>query len=305
MASGTTTYASLPSGVFIRKLKGIFLTEAAKIDDYIPKMYNVTQTNLIQNMYQGFAGLGPANQWDMESSINFDTIASRYETTVTQIAFRKGVKITWKVKTYDKQFNLAQKEVASLAKSLAQSKQIYAFSFMNNQLAGTGTKWNTTENKYLFATDHPMANGSTFQNTVTGALSVTTLQEAIWRLEATPDDNGVVMGLKAQNLWVNPYNYINAVEVVNKGIGLRSDVQYNTKNAFDEFGLNIISCQWLTDTDAWILQADEHNAVCESSVGYEQSQWVENTSRSTIHEAIFAIQVGATDWRGFVGSTGA
>jgi|GEM_PF-2449458 len=302
----STTYASLPVGVFTRTLKDVFLNEAGKIANYIDKLYDVTRTDLIQNTYQSFAGLGPANTWTGEETISYDTIQARYQTIITQIFYRKGVKITWKMKKYE-QYGLMRDMISSLARAMAQTKQIYAISFFNQQLAGgvTNTPWNATEGKFLFDTGHPLANGGTYDNLILGALSVTTLQTAIATLFKTPDDQGNVMGIRPVRLWVAPDGYANAVEVVNKGVGLRSDTEKNTKNFFDEYGIEVTACEYLTDTDGWFLQGDYNKAICEISADLEQSQWTDNDDKSTIHDAIFALNVGALDWRGWVGSQGA
>jgi len=308
----STTYASIPVGVFTKTLKDVFLNEAGKVTNYIDKLYDVTRTDLIQNTYQSFAGLGPANTWNGEETISYDTIQARYQTIITQIFYRKGVKFTWKMKKYE-QYGLMRDMITSLARAMAQTKQIYAVSFFNKQLAGgeSNTPWNATEGKFLFASNdpagsgHPLANGSYYGNLITGALSVTTLQTAIATLFKTPDDQGNVMGIKPVRLWVAPDGYANAVEVVNKGVGLRSDTDKHTKNFFDEYGIEVTACEHLTDTDGWFLQGDYNKAICEISADLEQSQWVDHDDKSTVHDAIFALNVGALDWRGWVGSQGA
>jgi phage major head subunit gpT-like protein len=302
----STTYASLPVGVFTKTLKDVFLNEAGKVTNYIDRLYEVTRTDLIQNTYQSFAGLGPANTWNGEETISFETIQARYQTTITQIFYRKGVKFTWKMKKYE-QYGLMRDMISSLARAMAQTKQIYAISFFNQQLAGgvSNAPWNATEGKFLFDSGHPLATGGTYDNLISGALSVTTLQAAIATLFKTPDDQGNVMGIRPTRLWVAPDGYANAVEVVNKGVGLRSDTEKNTKNFFDEYGIEVTACEYLTDTDGWFLQGDYNKAICEVSANLEQSQWTDNDDKSTIHDAIFALNVGALDWRGWVGSKGA
>ena len=301
-----TTYSSVPIGVFTKTLKDVFVNEAKKATNYIDKLYNVERTNLIQNKYQGFAGLGVAEQWTGEETISYSTIETRYETTVTQIFFRKGVKYSWKMKKYE-QYGLMKDMVTSLARAMAQTKQTYAVNFFNEQLSGDDATyyWNTTAGKYMFSDTHALASGSTYDNLISGALSVTTLQSAIATLFKTPDDQGNVMGIKPVRLWVAPDGYANAIEVVNSGVGLRSDTAENTKNYFDRYGIEVEQCEYLTDTDGWFLQGDYNMAICEISADLEQSQWVDNDDKGTIHDAIFALQVGAKDWRGWVGSRGA
>ena len=300
-----TVYSSVPIGVFTKTLKDVFMNEANKIPNFIGKLYDVSRTNLIQNKYQSFAGLGVSNPWSGEETITYDTITTRYETTLSQVFYRKGVKYSWKMKKYE-QYGLMTDMITSLARAMAQTKQIFALAFFNEQLAGTsGNYWNATAAKYLFSATHALATGSTTSNIVSGALAVTTLQSAIATLFKTPDDQGNVMGIRPKTLWVAPDGYANAIEVVNSGVGLRSDTAENVKNYFDQYGIAVEQCQYLTDTDGWFLQGDYTKTLCEISADLEQSQWVDNDDKGTIHDAIFALQVGALDWRGWVGSTGA
>jgi hypothetical protein len=307
MAAGTQTFNSLPIGVFLESLQEVFTNRVKSIPDLIPRLFAVKHTDRFRSTYQSFAGLPEFQTWDMESAISVESFDPRYETTITQAGWRKAVAYTYKTKTYVK-YDLMKDLADALGLAAATTKQRYAFSFINAQLAGTGTKWNTAEGKYLFANDHPLSPGATAatgSNLVTGALSHAKLAEAIRLLYLTPDDMGTPMHLLPRYLWVHPDQEETAYVV------LQSRAKSGTPNNDANFlkdkygGIEIIACPWFTDTDAWLLQSDQHKLICEVSIPLEARMYEEDSTRNTVHDACFAFAVGAKDWRGVVGSTGA
>ncbi len=209
------------------------------------------------------------------------------------------------MKQYE-QYGIMKELAQSLATTMARTKQTYAVNWFNLQLAGSGDYWNSTAAKYLFSATHATVP-STYSNLVSGALSVAKLQEALYTLYMTPDDRGQAMGILPKRLWVHPNKYSLAIETVNKFFSLPADTGIYTKNAFDitANGIDIVACEFLTDTDGWILQGNINGAICEESVGLETSHYDVDADTSTVYDAIFAFAVGAKDWRGWVGSQGA
>lgn len=318
MAAGQQTFSSLPIGVFLETLQETFINATKRAPDQIGKLFKVKNTNRYRNTYQGFSGLSDFNTWDMESAITAESINPRYETTVTQAGWRKAIQYTYKTKKYEK-YDLMTEMADQLGYVAATTKQRKAFNWLNAQLAGTdGVYWNTTAAKYLFSVTHALESGANAWinpvtgsstsygiNLLTGALSPATLKNAIALLYMTPDDMGNPMCLQPAQLWVAPATESTAHEVL-KSRQKSGTANNDTNFIYDKYGsVEIVVCPWITDSDSWFLASTEHKLVCEVSIGLEQRMYEEDSTRNTVHDACFAFQVGAKDWRGIVASQGA
>lgn len=316
MPAGIQTFNSINNPfpeVFLESLQGTFWNRVNSVEDLIPKMFKVSTTDRYSNTYGSFAGLPDFGTWDMESDISVESIDPRYKTTITQAGWRKAVAYTFKMGKYEK-YDIASELADSLGYAAATTKQRYAYSFVNAQLAGTGT--NQADGKQLFATDHPLATGaaSHYQtgssgtvgcNLITGALSHATLVQAIRYLYLTPDDMGNPMMFLPKYLIVPP-DIVELAHVALKSAGKSGTANNDTNFLKDKYsGIEIVAVPWLSDSDGWILTSDQHKLVCEVSLPLSERMYFVDSSRANVHDAAFAMQVGAKDWRGVVGSRGA
>jgi hypothetical protein len=315
MPGGPQTYSSLPIGLFTETLQEVFTNTTKTVPDLIATVYGTPKkTDRIVNYYQSMAPVSDFDQWDMEEDISVDAIDSRYQITITQVAYRKAVSYTWKVKQYIQYREYMADLSSGLARAAATTRQRGAFSFINKQLAGTGDYWCTAEGKYLFATDHPLATGaSTWYSPVTNAsstvgvnlisaaVSTTSLSRGFALMRLCPDDMGNPMMNETALALVYPGDTSALVRTILSSQQLAGSMK-NDKNVIgDMYGrIRVVECPWLTDTDAVILIGDNHKLCAETSVGLEQSQWFVETSKATAHDATFADGYGAKDWRGVV-----
>lgn len=298
----STPAGTLPIPLYLKSLNDLFITEVDTVEDWIPRLFKVSDTDLIQDTSQGFAGLTDFRDWSGESGQNLQNISMRYATTLVQRFWRDGVAFSWKFMKFIQYREIMAEMVSSLAKQAQITRQKYAFSFLNNGFSGT--YWNATDASYLFSATHHLLSGNTYSNLITGALSVSNLQTAINLLEMTPDDQNNRMNYKGAELWVGTSLQFVAQEVLGKP-EWRPDTGNNTPNALAKKGIQLVVCPWITDTDSWFVKAANTKLIAKVSQPLAQRMYKDDNQMSTIHDAYFGLAVGAKDWRGIVGSTGA
>jgi hypothetical protein len=296
----STPAGTLPIPLYLKSLADLFITEVDSVEDWIPRAFKVSNTDMIQETSQGFAGLTDFHDWDGESGQRLQNIDMMYATTLVQKFWRDGIAFSWKFMKFLQYREVMADMVSSLAKQAQITRQKFAFSYLNE---GFTTVWNATDNVYFFSAAHKLLNGLTCSNLTTGALSVTSLQTAVNLLENTKDDRGNKMNYKAAELWVPTDMQFIADEVLGHA-GWRPDTGNNTPNALAKKGIKPVVCPWLDDSHAWFVKAADTKTICKVSQPLEQTMYKDNNLKSTIHDAIFGFQVGAKDWRGWVGSTG-
>lgn len=149
-----------------------------------------------------------------------------------------------------------------LGRSWTESRNILAADIFNNGFSSSFTGADGVE---LFSTAH-LLDGSavTFNNELDTAadLSITSLRTAMIDFRDFRDGRNKRLNLRPNKIIVSPTEEWNAREILQSQ--MRPDTANNAINAFkvDELntgGLQIVVWNYLTDTDAWFLQAPEED----------------------------------------------
>lgn len=171
--------------------------------------------------------------------------------------------------------------------------------------------YTTADGSYIFATDHTTISGDTVNNLGTAALSETSLNDAIISLMEQKDQAGVVRGNTPKCLLVPPALFKTACEIVDSE--LRSGTANNDMNIYSsKYGIYIATSNRLgavaggSDT-AWFLIGDNaapkryvRQGIITDLVDYKYQR-----NNSYIYKGEFREVVGATDYVGLYGNTGA
>jgi hypothetical protein len=311
MATGGNTFNSLPhntltASAYVKYLQEVFMEQTKKVNDDAAMAFHTKTTDTLTSYAHTFAGIGSYNAWDGETPLAAQAFTPKNFITMTQVFYRTGLALTWKLLKYLQYREVITEAIAGLGVAGKYDMQTHAFSFLNTGFnADTTNPWYSVEAKAFFSATHGLSNGSTYSNLATGALSVTTLQNACVLLRKTPDEQGRIMGIQPRRLWVAPDQEFTAHEILAKGYRMKPDTANNTPNALNDLtSIEVKTCEHITSSTAWFLQGDEYKTILEVSQPLSQTQYKDDTIRGIVHEAIFAQQVGARSWRGWVGSTG-
>lgn len=161
---------------------------------------------------------------------------------------------------------------------------------------------------------HPLIDGSTESNLVTGALSETTLENGFLALQKQKNQAGVVMGAMPSILLVPTALYGTALKIA-KSV-LQPATGNNDLNYFYySYGaLRVYQCPLLDynsitgegSNKAWFLLADNHNVTRLIRQGMETAltHWSYSRNRSYVYQGNFREETYCADYSGIVGSTG-
>lgn len=146
---------------------------------------------ILDSKFENFTGLGIAEATGEKEAYNREDLNQAYSVTITPVKFTKAIEITEEML----RFNLWPK-INNLVGAVANALNAR----INTDAAkifylGFGTTFFTGgDGKALFATDHPMGDGTTQSNSLgTATLSYDNLKLAIQRLDRFYDDKGIQM----------------------------------------------------------------------------------------------------------------
>lgn len=168
----------------------------------------------------------------------------------------------------------------------------------------------TADGVAFFSASHALIGGGTTSNLITGALSTTTLNNAIVALRTQKDQSGVILGGVPSILLVPPALLKLALEITESA--LISDTANNAINVYrSAYGIMVYSSPYLSaaaggsDT-AWFLLTPQHSVSRLIRQGIETAlrPWQYSNNRTYFYQANFRESVFVPDYAGAVGSTG-
>jgi len=157
---------------------------------------------------------------------------------------------------------------------------------------------------------HPLIGGGTTSNLITGALSTTTLNNAIVALREQVDQSGVILGGVPTILLVPPKLLKTALEITESA--LIADSGNNALNVYrSAYGITVYSSPYMgaaaggSDT-AWFLMTPQHSVSRVVRQGIETAlrPWQYSNNRTYFYQANFREEDFVPDYAGTVGSTG-
>lgn len=168
----------------------------------------------------------------------------------------------------------------------------------------------TADGIALISASHTNLNGDTVSNLVTGALSETTLNDAIVKLLEMKSQDGEIDGFMPSCLLVPPKLFKLACEITKSE--LRSGTANNDVNVYSsQYGINVATSQYLgaaaggSDT-GWFLLSPNHSITRYKRKDVETTlvDWKYQRNNAYIYKGEFREVVGSISHEGIVGSTG-
>lgn len=251
---------------------------------------NVTKTALDKVFYQKFARTpGPQFAYADDGLVfqqdstdrgaviieNFKGVGL-WENTPEQAEYRGDTpqvtdQITFSVARFTKKFHITEEMVEDDQHSV-----------VRNAISQMGVKANVTQNRKgmeiyrlaasttltsdgaaLLSATHSNINGDTIDNTVSGALTVDTLEEGVNLLVEQKDQAGDIVGHEAKTLLVPPALFKEAVEITESTLEANTtDNQLNVYSA--KYGITVKQSQYLGSAaggknDHWFLAGEFHS----------------------------------------------
>jgi hypothetical protein len=265
------------------------------------KPMNIDRAAYIEEIYKGsqlFDIVGEVGVVPTETPI----VANKLTTFVKD--FARGVELS-KDLFDDNMHGVWSRTVSDLAMKARISQDSNAFKIFRGAFSTT-----LTADGSAMVASRTLLSGATYTNVVTGALSPTTLNNAIVALRQQPDQAGVVMGNVPAYLVVPSLLFKHATEITDSA--LIADAANNNINVFrSAYGITIYTSPYMdavaggSDT-AWFLLAKNHSITRIIRQGLQTflRDWGYSNNRTYFYQANFREEVYCPDYAGIVGSTG-
>lgn len=256
----------------------------------------------IEEIFKG-SGLFPVISENQTVPLSTPRVTNKLTTFVKD--FAQGIELS-KDLFDDNMHGVWARAVADMAIKARISQDDNAFALFR----GAFTTTLTADGVSLVNAAHPLIGGGTQSNIVTGALSPTTLNNAIVSLRQQKDQAGVIMGNVPTILLVPSALYKHAIEITDSA--LIADSGNNNLNVFrSAYGITVYTSPYLdavaggSDT-AWFLMSRNHSVTRLLRQGLETAlrPWQMSNNRSYLYQANFREAVFVPDYIGVVGSLG-
>ena len=236
----------------------------------------------------------------------YENIDEGWKTTYTHVTFRKGIRATAEAME-DELYGVLKKASASLARGAWQRVESDASDLLNNAFSTTAPRGSTmADGVALISASHVMKTGGAVQSNIISTaadLAPSSLQEVIKILETTKDEKGIQLYMPAKKLIVATAGKFLAQEML--GSEYKPQTSDNEINALKAQGMTFISNPFLTDEDAWFVTSDQHqlNFLWRVKPTFFRANDVDTQDMKCIGRMRYSL--GASGWRGIVGSAGA
>ncbi|PJN53658.1 hypothetical protein PAEVO_03790 [Paenibacillus sp. GM2FR] len=184
--------------------------------DYIPLMYNVTNSTKDRESYAGAGGEGLMEEWGHSNNqVFYEDIDELWEKVVKNRKFSDG-RIIERDFIDDLKLTEIKRRITSLADAVYKTQQLQAVEFLNNAFVAKGPNWRGRTDSYigpdgkpLVSDAHPYSpkNSKDVQsNKGDQPLTIDSWDETAVAMQEWVDDKGNPMAVIPDTLIVAPYN---------------------------------------------------------------------------------------------------
>lgn len=225
----------------------------------------------------------------------------------TPVRFALGYKVTDEMRKQEL-YGQVEKFERALIKSAVDLQEVTAALLLNNGFGTTnadGFDATGFDGLQFFSVSHTrLDGGATWRNrpSTDVDLGVTGLQNALIDFDNLKDDRGRPVFARPKLLVISPEDRFTAKELLESEY--KPGTANNEINALKDAGLSFMVSHYKTDTDAWFLAGDQHDASFiweEKPRGGMQEDFDSEVIKRKIVEGFF---VGHGEARGFWGTSG-
>jgi hypothetical protein len=269
------------------------------------KIFDVRKSNRNFEEDVGISSFGLAIQKPEGAPIQYDSERQGFISRYQHVVFALGFIITREVMDDDLYDIVGQRKAQGLARSIRQTKEIFAANVYNRAFNGAYVGGNGVS---MINAAQVNVKGGTFSNTLATAadLSEAAVEQAWIDIGGFTDDAGLLIAARPKTLVIPRQLEFEAERIFKSD--LRVGTNNNDINAIKSMGrgFNIVVNHYLTDPDAWFLLTDVPNGPTfferrPDEFAMENDFDTENAK----FKATSRYSVGWSDPRGVYGSPGA
>lgn len=196
--------------------KELYSLEMKNKKDFIPLLYNVTNSNKKMESYEGIGGEGLMEEWGKSNNqVYYEDIDELWQKIIRNRKFSDG-RIIERDFIDDLQLTEIKRRITSLANAVYKTQQLQAVEFLNNAFVTSGPNWRGRDESYvgpdakpLCAADHPFSptNSQDVQSNLGNQpLTIDSWDATAVAMQEWVDDKGDTMAVIPDTLIVAPYN---------------------------------------------------------------------------------------------------
>lgn len=252
-----------------------------------------------------YKGLGLAPVKAQGASISFEDTQQGYISRINNITYAIGGIVTREAIEDGQYESVATRLSGHIAFSIRQTEENVCANILNRF---TTSGYNGGDGVVLGSTAHPEATGNHSNIlSVAADLSEASLEDMLIQIMNATDSKGLKISLIGKKLIVPPALAFEATRIVKSQ--LQSNTANNDINALKAMGMlpdGIVTCHYLTDTDAWFVKTNAVEGLIKQdrrSVEFAKDNDFDTENAKMKGSIRFG--AGWADWRGVFGSSGA
>lgn len=280
-------------------------TEPEIVTATYANLFRVIPTEHAQYIREVNKGTGLWNKIGEVQTVPSSTPAVRNKQTVVVADFADSIEIS-KDLFDDNMHGVWAEDVRQFALMARVSQDDNAMSLFRNSFTTTLT----ADGVSFINAAHPLIGGGTVNNLITGALSTTTVNNALVALREQKNQAGVILGGTPTVLLVPSKLFKLATEITDSA--LISDSGNNALNVYrSAYGFVVKSSPYLgaasggSDTAWWMLTRNHSvGRIVRQGIETALRPWQYSNNRTYLYQGNFREEVSVPDYAGAVGSTG-
>lgn len=249
-------------------------------------------------------GFGLAPNKQEGASVFYDTASESWTARYEHETIAMGFQVTEEQTEDNLHLDVAKKLAMWVGRSMAASKQQKAANVFNNGFSST---YAGGDGVAFFSASHPTVGDGNQSNTFSVDFSETALENMLIAIDGFKDERGILIGANGVSLHIpKELRYI-AHRVLNaeKRVGT-ADNDPNAINDMNMFGGGVHVNHRFTDTDAFFIKTDvPEGAKMFVRKSLETKMDGDFDTGNAKYKARERYSYGWSDWRSFVGSSGA
>ena len=244
-------------------LNALFGMEYARYGEQHKEIYESETSERSFEEETKLSGFNTAPVKNEGSAIAYDNAQEAWSTRYTHETIALGFSITEEAIEDNLYDSLSSRYTKSLARAMANTKQVKAAAVLNNGFTNTAAYYGG-DGVPLFSTAHPLVSGGTNSNTPSTQvdLNETSLEAAVIQIAAWTDERGMLIAAKPRKMIVPPALQFVATRLLETS--LRVGTTDNDINALKNNGSvpgGYTVNHFLTDTNGWFLLTDVPNGL--------------------------------------------
>ena len=244
-------------------LNALFGMEYARYGEQHKEIYESETSERSFEEETKLSGFNTAPVKNEGSAIAYDNAQEAWSTRYTHETIALGFSITEEAIEDNLYDSLSSRYTKSLARAMANTKQVKAAAVLNNGFTNTAAYYGG-DGVPLFSTAHPLVSGGTNANapSVGVDLNETSLEAAVIQIAAWTDERGMLIAAKPRKMIVPPALQFVATRLLETSLRVGTadnDINAIKNNGSVSEGYTINN--FLTDTNAWFLTTDVPNGM--------------------------------------------